>query len=152
MSFTPLTFSTELWCGGRQLEGGGGEDEDCSPPSKHRRVPAQEQPRLPPLPAPPAALKPVPDCRGGADRSRQESAGMARQVAQHREGGPGFGFGFGSGSGPGPGPGPCPGSGPGLGYALYLQGSFGWCQQLHLHQEQDRPPVSGAHLHRAEGV
>lgn len=72
-------FSTELRCGERPPEDVGGEDESGAPQPEQRRVSAQEEPRLPQQNLP-SALQRVPDRRGGADRSRQESAGLAGQV------------------------------------------------------------------------
>lgn len=73
------SLSTELRRGVGQPEGSGGEDESGAPQPERRRVAAQEEPRLPQQDLP-SALQRIPDGRGRADRSRQESAGLAGQV------------------------------------------------------------------------
>jgi len=74
-----LIFWAELRRGVGQPEDSGGEDEDGAPQPEQRRVAAQEESHLPQQKLPPA-LQRIPDRRRGADRSRQESAGLAGQV------------------------------------------------------------------------
>lgn len=71
--------STELRRGVGQPEDRGGEDESSAPRPEQRRFAAQEKPRLSQQDLP-SALQWIPDGCGGADRSCQESAGLAGQV------------------------------------------------------------------------
>lgn len=69
----------ELWSGVGQPEDSGGEDEVSAPQSEQRCVAAQEEPRLSQQKLP-STLQRVPDRRGRADRSCQESVSLAGQV------------------------------------------------------------------------
>lgn len=69
----------ELRSGVGQPEDSGGQDEGSAPRFEQRCVAAQEEPLLSQQELP-STLQRIPDGRGRADRSRQESVGLAGQV------------------------------------------------------------------------